>query len=375
MIQYRLPSGKQKKESVGKYSDLDGYSLADAQKLMAQRMTMINEGREEELFAKKKEVAWTFRQGIDWFLNLPTTKARSDHSRLVYAGKKFNQVFGDRLIRGVKLSELKGYQTQRRQEGQADATTDHETHSAAKAAIKALYQDGEIGLETWRTWENFKKLVRGKKAKKQYARTRVLEVEEYCRLAPHLSRHLKYLVDVALFTGMRKSEMLPSRNKGELTPGLTVSQVDYKNGAIHLTETKTGMPRDIPITDELEAILKKIITPWHVGPVFTYRKKPFSDVRRGLVKACKAAGIIYGKMVPGGFIFADLRRTAKTLMARAGVDKAYRDAILGHESQDMDRHYLHPDFDKDLRAAMEKYHSWLVDQIESVTTTDVRVNG
>jgi integrase len=375
MIQYRLPSGKQKKESVGKYSDLDGYSLADAQKLMAQRTTLINEGREEELFAKKKEVAWTFNQLAEWWLNLPPTKARSDQERLTYAFTKFNQVFGERLVKGIKLSELRGYQTQRRQEGQADATTDHESHSAAKAAIKALYQDGEIGLETWRTWENFKKLIRGKKAKKKYARKRVLELEEYCRLDPHLPRHLKDLVEFALFSGMRKSEMLPSRNNGEPNSGLAMSQVDYKNKVIRLTETKTGIPRDIPITGELEAILKRIITPWHVGPVFTYRGKPFSDVRRGLVKACREAGISYGKKVEGGFVFSDLRRTAKTLMARAGIDKAYRDALLGHESQDMDRHYLHPDFEKDLRAAMEKYHVWLVDQIESVTTTDAQVNG
>ena len=54
-------------------------------------------------------------------------------------------------------------------------------------------------------------------------------------------------------------------------------------------------------------------------------------------------------------------------MARAGVDKAYHDAILGHESQDMDRHYLHPDFERDLRAAMERYHTWLREEIQNVT--------
>jgi integrase len=85
------------------------------------------------------------------------------------------------------------------------------------------------------------------------------------------------------------------------------------------------------------------------------------------MKACKDAAVAYGKKVEGGFVFGDLRRTAKTLMARAGVDKAYRDAILGHESQDMDRHYLHPDFEKDLRAAMEKYHTWLREEIQNVT--------
>ena len=348
---------------------MNGFDLNDAEKLKSQRETMINEGREEELFAKKKEVAWTFSQATDWWLNLPSTKARSDHSRLTFAANKFNQVFGDKFIKGVKLSELKNYQTQRRQEGQADATTDHESHSAGKAAVKALYQDGEISLETWRTWEQFKKLISGRKARKKYARTRVLEIEEYCRLAPHLPRHLKELVDVALFTGMRKSELIPSRTNGAPTPGLTRSQVDYENRVIHLTETKTGIARDIPITGELESILKALPRTFGVNNMFIYRDKPFSDVRTGLIKACKDANIIYGKKIEGGFVFADLRRTAKTLMARAGIDKAYRDAILGHESQDMDRHYLHPNFDKDLRLAMERYHSWLVDQIERVATT------
>jgi integrase len=101
--------------------------------------------------------------------------------------------------------------------------------------------------------------------------------------------------------------------------------------------------------------------------VFTYLGKPFSDVRTGLIKSCEDAGITYGKKVEGEFVFGDLRRTAKTLMARAGVDKAYRDAILGHESQDMDRHYLHPDFEKDLRTAMEKYHNWLTEEVSNVT--------
>ena len=101
--------------------------------------------------------------------------------------------------------------------------------------------------------------------------------------------------------------------------------------------------------------------------VFTYRGKPFYRITTGLISACKDAGIVYGKKVEGGFVFGDLRRTAKTLMARAGVDKAYRDAILGHESQDMDRHYLHQDFEKDLRAAMEKYHNWLTEEISNVT--------
>ena len=366
-IQYRLPGGRQKKESLAKFKDINEYSIDDARKAEAQRTVQKTEGRIDEMFKPKKESTWTFSQLAQWWFNQDSVKARSDWSRLEIAFNKFSQVFGDRLIRDVKLSELKNYQSQRRKEGQADSTTDHETHSAAKAAIKAAWFDNEVSAETWKTWQNFKKLISGKKARKQYARSRVLEIEEYCRLIPHLPRHLKVLVDVALFTGMRKSELVPDKTNGKDTTGLSWEQIDYKSGKISLRDTKTGIPRDIPITEELEYILKAIPRTLGTDNVFTYRGKSFGSIRTGLMKACKDSAVAYGKKVEGGFVFGDLRRTAKTLMARAGVDKAYRDAILGHESQDMDRHYLHPDFEKDLRAAMEKYHGWLEVEIANVT--------
>ena len=69
--------------------------------------------------------------------------------------------------------------------------------------------------------------------------------------------------------------------------------------------------------------------------------------------------------VKGGFVFLDLRTTADTLMARAGVQDVYRRGLLGHKQKGMDRHYVHPDFEKDLRAAMEKYTGWLKAELEA----------
>ena len=127
--------------------------------------------------------------------------------------------------------------------------------------MRAIWQDNEITAETWKTWENFKKLISGKKAIKQYARSRVLEIEEHCRLIAHLPRHLKALVDVALFTGMRKSEMVPDKTNGDPSTGLTWKQIDYQNRKISLSDTKTDIPRDIPITEQLASILKAIPEP------------------------------------------------------------------------------------------------------------------
>ena len=41
-------------------------------------------------------------------------------------------------------------------------------------------------------------------------------------------------------------------------------------------------------------------------------------------------------------------------MLKAGVDKVYRNTLLGHSIQGMDRYYIVPT-DKDLSKAMEKY--------------------
>ena len=78
--------------------------------------------------------------------------------------------------------------------------------------------------------------------------------------------------------------------------------------------------------------------------------------------------------VKDGFVFRDLRTSADTLMARAGVPDVYRKAIMGHSQAGMDRHYMHPDFEKDLRAAMEKYTSWLKAELEAAREAKV-ANG
>ena len=61
----------------------------------------------------------------------------------------------------------------------------------------------------------------------------------------------------------------------------------------------------------------------------------------------------------------DYRRTVKTNMLNAGVDRVYRDIILGHSLQGMDIHYIAPS-DDDLKKAMVKYTNWLDSRIENV---------
>jgi integrase len=356
-IQYRLPNGKQKKEFVGK-------SIEDARNADAGRKTQKRENRLEEILDIQAEAKMTFNELAEWWLDLASIKARSDAWRLELGLNRFNEVFGDRKVRDVRLSDLKNYQAMRKVKGLADRTIDAETHDSAKAMIRAAWQDGQISTKTWKAWEQFKKLLSGKN-RRSNKRERVLEIEEYYRLLEHLPRHLKPLIEIAMFTGARKGELVPERNGDILTAGLTWDKINFKAGIIKL-DGKTGQ-RVIPMCDQIRATLKSLPRPLYEPEkhhVYTYQDRPLRSIRTGLRAACEKAGIAYGAKVEGGFVFRDLRRSAKTLMARAGVDKAYRDAILGHEPQDMDSHYMRPSGD-DLKGAMAKYGIWLKEQDES----------
>jgi len=64
----------------------------------------------------------------------------------------------------------------------------------------------------------------------------------------------------------------------------------------------------------------------------------------------------------------DIRRTVKTNMLAAGVDKTYRDLILGHSLQGMDVHYIQPG-EEALKQAMARYTAWRDGQFGNVDQT------
>jgi hypothetical protein len=62
-------------------------------------------------------------------------------------------------------------------------------------------------------------------------------------------------------------------------------------------------------------------------------------------------------------VFHDIRRTVKTNMLLAGVDRPHRDSILGHSLKGMDAHYIVPS-DESLTKAMDRYTNWLDGQLK-----------
>ena len=171
---------------------------------------------------------------------------------------------------------------------------------------------------------------------------------------------MRSAIIIAFNTGMRTGEIRL----------LKWSYIDRKSGYIRLPKevTKENKPKNVPINHNVKAILDSVPRAINHPYVITYRGSRIAHkdgLKNSFKTACKNAKIPHGRKTENGIIFHDIRRTVKTNMLTAGVDKVHRDLILGHSLQGMDVHYMAPD-DETLKAAMEKYTMWIDDQIANV---------
>ena len=135
--------------------------------------------------------------------------------------------------------------------------------------------------------------------KENNVRDRVLTQAEYQALLGASAEHIKPMIKLGYFVGMRRGEIL----------GLRWDQLDLANRVIKLTpeDTKTNDAREIPLDDELVQVLKQVPRLLGCPNVFTFRRKPITQIKTAFDAACVAAGL-------KDFHFHDLRHCAVTNM-------------------------------------------------------------
>jgi integrase len=274
----------------------------------------------------------TFNESAEWYLDLEKVKALKSSWLVKTCIEKFNVVFGGRVVGDIKLADLENYQAKRLSAGKAPATVDHEI-GKTKTMIIAAFDNDMVGADVLRMFKRVKPALK----KGSDVRTRILSADEFESILAHLPRHMKPVFAMAYYAGMRKGEIM----------GLTWDKVDLKGRVIRLeaADTKDKEPRTIPICGKLYEILKDIPRAIHDAHVFRFKGKPFEDIRVSLRKACKAAGVAYGRFAKGGFVFHDLRHTFNTNMRKAGVAESVIMAITGHSTRAMFDRYNTVDLD------------------------------
>lgn len=163
-------------------------------------------------------------------------------------------------------------------------------------------------------------------------RVRFLSDDERTALLKACKSHdeLYLAVVLALSTGARQAEIMTLRYK----------QIDFVRSVITLDKTKNGETRSLPLVSSAFALLKdrakiRSLNDDRVFPPSEKAKKAEClDLRQPWEKALKEAGIV-------DFHWHDLRHTAASYMAMAGVSLVEISKILGHRTMQMVSRYSH----------------------------------
>jgi integrase len=197
------------------------------------------------------------------------------------------------------------------------------TLAILKAALNLAWREGHVASDAeWRRLKPFPATVR--------SRARYLTVEECQRVVNAANASFRPLVQAALFTGCRYSELAR----------LTAGDLNARTGTLHIRKSKTGKARHVVLTDEgvrffaaLAAGCGNADLLFHAPHGGPWGK---SNQLRPMRLACERARI---KPAVG---FHILRHTAASLAVMNGTPLVVVARNLGHASTRMvEAHYGH----------------------------------
>ncbi|WP_415897351.1 site-specific integrase [Neptuniibacter sp. QD57_21] len=160
-----------------------------------------------------------------------------------------------------------------------------------------------------------------RKPKRPSGRDRRLLDGEFDLLQESLSETpvVQKVVAFAVETAMRRGELVKIRWE----------HIDLKNRTLHIPETKTGVPRDVPLSSAAVEVLMSIS---RVND-FVFNIRPDS-VSQAFERACKRVGI-------EGLRFHDLRHEATSRLFEKGLNTMEVATITGHKTLEMLNRYTH----------------------------------
>ena len=155
-------------------------------------------------------------------------------------------------------------------------------------------------------------------AKLPRGRSRRLHEGEYESLMKNLAAEMRDVVDLALETGMRRSELLKLRPE----------HISSSNKLVRVIDPKNGIDRNIPLTGKAFEIVCARLGD---DSVFSMQA---DNVTKSFLKACRAADIT-------GLRFHDLRHEAISRFFEEGLSVAQVASISGHSDYRMLARYAH----------------------------------
>ena len=275
-----------------------------AEKVLASKVVAIFEGR---FFPDKKAPSLTMREFLKKFWDL---HARYRKSTLSYYMRALEKEFGEYRLDEITVPMIRKYLNVVRE--RASIATANRHHTTMQSIFSRAKEWGDFSGDN--------PFTHIKKEREPAHRLRYLEKDEIPRLLEACEPRIRPVVLTAIHTGMRRGEIL----------GLAWENLDLQRGIIYVLQSKSGKPREIPITPVLrEALLA--LGPKQSGSVFNV---PEITLARAYARAMRKAGLVHAR-------FHDLRHTFASHFIMKTQDLPALQRLLGHSTPLMTQRYAH----------------------------------
>lgn len=194
-----------------------------------------------------------------------------------------------------------------------------------------------VAMREWGMGLTYNPVLNVRKPSPGPGRNRRLATDEEARLMTLVDRYsnpmMRWIVRIALETGMRSSEVTSLRRK----------QVDLDRRVVRLLETKNTSPRTVPLSQAATALFREALNN-PIRPIDTdlvFFGEPGRDRKRRPYNFNKAWLNIKASVGLKDLHFHDLRHEAVSRFVEGGLSDQEVAAISGHKSMQMLKRYTH----------------------------------
>ena len=317
VIEYKLPNGKTKRETIGKTGIV---TKTMAKQILQEKERQVKLGQYDMLEARIPTIVEYSEEYLDYQENVKQIRS---FVRTRACGGHFIRFFGDRKLSDVTAVDIDVYKQTRLSEGVKQNTVARELVVIRNLFYLAESRNKFFGKNPVR--QSGIPTVNDKKE-------RVLTTEEERRLLDACPKYLKDAIQLALNTGMRRGEIL----------GLRWDWIDFNENLITLpqTNTKNQEMRKVPVNQLIRKILleRKLLSGGSdfVFPSEESRTGHIYWLNRSFKRACRLADI-------EGLRFHDFRHTAATRLVESGIPLHAVAKLLGHSTVKITERYSHPE--------------------------------
>lgn len=290
--------GRRIREKVGPNKTLAKHALI-------KRKADMMEGR---FFPRRQRTDMLFKDLAEYYWELHGKYKRTKSYRLML--KQLLAAFREMPLGRITVPAVLEYRNRVKERASAATANRH------LSFLRSIFYKAR----EWGKFQGENPAARIKLDRENNHRLRYLSEDEIKRLLAACDPRIYPFVVCALLTGMRRGEIF----------NLCWENADLEHEIFYVLQSKSGKPREIPISAKLGSVLKGL-GPKDKGPVFDL---PEITLRRLFAKALKDAQIT-------DFRFHDIRHTfASHFIMRTG-DLPALQKLLGHQSSMMTQRYAH----------------------------------